>query len=40
MEALREGRNYEPVTVECEAEIDALACKELPASIQQTFSFI
>jgi hypothetical protein len=40
MEALREGRDYEPVTIECENEIDALECKELPVSIQQVFSFI
>ena len=40
MEALREGRDYEPVTIECENEIDALECKELPVSIQQFFSFI
>jgi len=40
MEALREGRNYEPVPIECEAQIDSLACKELPISIQQVFSFL
>ena len=39
-ETLREGRDYESVTIECEAEIDALSCKEMPISIQQVFSFI
>ena len=39
-EALREGRDYGSVTIECEAEIDALSCKEMPISIQQVFSFI
>ena len=39
-EARREGRDYDAFTVECEAEINALFCKQLPSSIQQVFSFI
>ena len=39
-EARREGRDYDAVTIECEAEIDALSCKQLPKSIHQVFSFL
>ena len=36
----REGGGYEKLTLDCESEIDALQCTELPVSIPQVFAFL